>query len=102
MGRRSARRVHVDLRGGDARLKLGPIPQEGHLVKALPYLLCLGLASSGYVAGNLKSYTEAPVVPAGLDAHETNAAASVIGQFRTTTTGWLWLRTDLYLHNGVE
>jgi len=71
-------------------------------MKAAPILVLLGLAGSGYVSNSLKSYTEAPVVPAGLDAHETNAGASVLGQFRTTTTGWLWLRTDLYLHNGVE
>ncbi len=71
-------------------------------MKVAPILVLLGLAGSGYVSNSLKSYTEAPVVPAGLDAHETNAGASVLGQFRTTATGWLWLRTDLYLHNGVE
>lgn len=71
-------------------------------MKAAPILVLIGLASSGYISNSLKSYTEAPVVPAGLDAHETNAGASVLGQFRTTATGWLWLRTDLYLHNGVE
>ena len=38
----------------------------------------------------------------GLNAHETHASASLLGQFRTSTTGWLWVRTDLYLHNGVQ
>lgn len=40
--------------------------------------------------------------PAGLDVHESHASASLLGQFRTSFSGWLWLRTDLYLHNGVE
>jgi tetratricopeptide (TPR) repeat protein len=38
----------------------------------------------------------------GLEAHETHAAASVVGQFRTTAAAWLWVRTDLYVHGGVE
>lgn len=38
----------------------------------------------------------------GLEVHETHAGASLLGQFRTSFTSWLWLRTDLYLHNGVE
>lgn len=38
----------------------------------------------------------------GLEAHETHASASLLGQFRTSISSWLWLRTDLYLHNGVE
>ncbi len=38
----------------------------------------------------------------GLEAHETHASASLLGQFRTNVASWLWLRTDLYLHNGVE
>ncbi|MBL8049273.1 MAG: hypothetical protein JNJ45_11400 [Chthonomonas sp.] len=43
---------------------------------------------------------DAPV--AGLDAHETHGSLSLIGQFRTSVSGWLWVRTDLYLHNGVQ
>lgn len=38
----------------------------------------------------------------GLNAHETHAGASLLGQFRTSFSTWLWLKTDLYLHNGVE
>lgn len=34
--------------------------------------------------------------------HEDQAGVSLLGQFRTTVNSWLWLRTDLYLHNGVE
>jgi hypothetical protein len=37
-----------------------------------------------------------------LNAHEQHASASLFGQFRSSVTSWLWLRTDLYLHNGVE
>jgi hypothetical protein len=37
-----------------------------------------------------------------LDAHEDSATASLVGQFRTSVSSWLWLRADLYLHNGVE
>lgn len=44
-----------------------------------------------------------PVVKAvGLSAHDTHAAASLIGQFRTSLSSSLYLRADLYLHNGVE
>jgi hypothetical protein len=71
-------------------------------MKATPILIFSALAGSGFMAKELALHTETPVVPVGLDAHETNAGASVLGQFRTSTTGWLWLRTDLYLHNGVE
>lgn len=40
-----------------------------------------------------------PIVP---DADKSQASATVIGQFRTSLASWLWVRTDLYLHNGVE
>ncbi len=39
---------------------------------------------------------------AGLDAHETHASMSLLGQARTNISSWLWLKSDLYLHNGVE
>lgn len=71
-------------------------------MKAASLIAISAIAGSGYFARNLSTFTETPVAPAGLDAHETNAGASVLGQFRTSFTGWLWLRTDLYLHNGVE
>lgn len=40
--------------------------------------------------------------PQGLNVQDTHAAGSLLGQFRTGIAGWLWLRTDLYLHNGVQ
>lgn len=60
-------------------------------------LLGVGLGTT-----QLKEVVHPPVKPAGLDAHETHASSSLLGQFRTSVSSWLWLRTDLYLHNGVE
>lgn len=43
-----------------------------------------------------------PVRPDGLEAHESHASASMLGQFRTSAAASIYLRADLYLHNGVE
>ena len=59
------------------------------------------IALGGFVQ-RVQPEVHPPVRDAGLDAHETHASASLLGQFRTNTSSWLWLRTDLYLHNGVE
>ncbi|HRI44167.1 MAG TPA: hypothetical protein PLL78_03390 [Fimbriimonadaceae bacterium] len=62
-----------------------------------------GLAiATGWTATGWQTTLATTGQPAGLDAHESHASASLLGQFRTTFSGWLWLRTDLYLHNGVE
>jgi len=71
-------------------------------MKFAPFLVLGVLGASGYLSGSLKSQTEAPETAEGLEAHHKAAGASVLGQFRTSITGWLWVRTDLYLHNGVE
>jgi hypothetical protein len=60
------------------------------------------LAAGGFSVSGLAPVLNPPSTPAGLEAHETHASASLLGQFRTSTSSWLWLRTDLYLHNGVE
>jgi len=60
------------------------------------------LATAGIVAGTVQSEVNPPTPPTGLDVHESHASASLLGQFRTSISSWLWLRTDLYLHNGVE
>lgn len=60
------------------------------------------LALSGVSITGLNEVVHPPVRPAGLEVHETHAAASLLGQFRTSISSWLWLRTDLYLHNGTE
>jgi tetratricopeptide (TPR) repeat protein len=66
----------------------------------------LGVTATLLVTGigitAVKSQVDPPTHVAGLDAHETNGAVSLIGQFRTSVSGWLWVRTDLYMHNGVQ
>ena len=60
------------------------------------------LAGAGALGHFVQDEVNPPVPPQGLEAHESHAAASLLGQFRTSASAWLWLRTDLYLHNGVE
>ncbi len=60
-------------------------------------LLCVGWQMPG-VAKQIGDTSK----PAGLDAHETHASVSLLGQVRTNLSSWLWLKSDLYLHNGVE
>lgn len=69
-----------------------------------PIGLALGLVAigSGSLAANVAPLTNPAVHTAGLEAHETAAGASLLGQFRTSAAAWIYLRTDLYLHNGVE
>jgi len=61
-----------------------------------------GLAVSGSLVEGLSAHTVASSHMEALNAHEEHASASLFGQFRASVTSWLWLRTDLYLHNGVE
>jgi hypothetical protein len=63
---------------------------------------CVAAVATGWNAIGLRDEVNPPHPVAGLDASDTNASASLLGQFRTSTSSWLWLRTDLYLHNGVE
>lgn len=70
-------------------------------MKTAPLAIGL-LAGSGLFASTLRGEIEVPKNHAGLNAHETHASATLLGQFRTSVSSWLWLRTDLYLHNGVE
>jgi hypothetical protein len=60
------------------------------------------MAACGACVSGLDATIHPADAPAGLDAHETHASASLLGQFRSSASAWLWLRTDLYLHNGVE
>ena len=71
-------------------------------MKAVPVLCFAAMAGSGWFATSLGPQVDVPRDPAGLEANETHASASLLGQFRTNLSSWLWLRTDLYLHNGVE
>jgi hypothetical protein len=56
----------------------------------------------GTKIGDQRDTLNPPVKPAGLNAHDSHAAASLLGQFRTSLSSWLYLHADLYLHNGVE
>jgi tetratricopeptide (TPR) repeat protein len=64
-------------------------------------LVVAGLAA-GALAPGLAPETNPPTRVASMEAHETQAGASLLGQFRTTAAAWMYLRADLYLHNGVE
>ena len=66
---------------------------------AIPIFAAAGL---GAITASLETTVHPVGNPVALDIHEEKAAASLLGQFRTSMTGWLWLRTDLYLHNGVQ
>ncbi len=72
--------------------------RNGFVVLASLGALCI----AGRFVGGLDEQIHPPQAPPGLDAHESNASASLLGQFRTSMSSWLWLRTDLYLHNGVQ
>ncbi|MBL8060978.1 MAG: hypothetical protein JNK63_09725 [Chthonomonas sp.] len=67
-----------------------------------PLIVCAFAIASGFVAPAVEPEVRPKAEASGLHAHETHASASLLGQFRTSITSWLWLRTDLYLHNGVE
>jgi len=72
--------------------------RSGFVVLASLGAICL----AGRFVGGLDKEIHPPQAPPGLDAHESNASSSLLGQFRTSVSSWLWLRTDLYLHNGVQ
>ncbi|HLO99945.1 MAG TPA: hypothetical protein VK171_15220 [Fimbriimonas sp.] len=56
----------------------------------------------GAKAPELKPIVNPPIQQVGLEAHDTHASASMLGQFRTSMSSSLFLRADLYLHGGVE
>lgn len=63
----------------------------------------LGFAAAiGWHTDAVKAETNPVVRQSALNAHDEAASASLIGQFRTSITAWLWVHTDLYLHNGVQ
>lgn len=68
----------------------------------LPIIAIGTLGAAGMSVSGLKETVHPPEPPAGLDAHETHGSTTILGQFRTSASSWLWLRADLYLHNGVE
>lgn len=66
---------------------------------ATPIVAAVALGSQ---IGSVSSIVNPPKRATGLEAQETHAAASLLGQFRTSFSSMLYLRTDLYLHGGVE
>jgi tetratricopeptide (TPR) repeat protein len=62
----------------------------------------VGAIFCGTQGQKLTSIVNPPVRIVGLEAQDTHAAASLLGQFRTSISGFLYLRSDLYVHGGVE
>lgn len=60
------------------------------------------IALAGWQSARLTPIVNPDVERTGADAHESNASVSLLGQFRTSLSTWLWLKSDLYVHNGVE
>jgi hypothetical protein len=56
----------------------------------------------GVTVADYRMELNPPVRMEGLDAHDAAASMSLLGQFRTSVSSWLFLRADMYLHNGVE
>ncbi|MEZ0327619.1 MAG: tetratricopeptide repeat protein [Fimbriimonas sp.] len=80
---------------------MAQIPEGSHLNPA-PLAIIAAAVGLGAVATNYADIVSPAHAPAGLEAHEEVAGASVLGQFRTSAAASLYLRTDLYLHGGVE
>jgi len=62
----------------------------------------LGAMSMGFFTKDIRPVVNPAIKQVGLHAHDTHAATSLLGQFRTSLSASLFLRADLYLHNGVE
>lgn len=69
---------------------------------AIPFCFVLAAACLGFTSSKVESEVHGSANQETLDVHESSAGASLAGQFRTSLTSWLWLHSDLYLHNGVE
>lgn len=68
----------------------------------LPAFCIAGAFIFGMNTAKVSPIANPPIRQSGLDAHDESASASLLGQFRTNLSSWLWVRTDLYLHNGVH
>lgn len=62
----------------------------------------VGAVLVGMQGSHITSIVNPPVKIVGLEAQDTHAAASLLGQFRTSISAFLYLRADLYVHGGVE
>lgn len=68
----------------------------------LPASIGLAAVGTGASISDIRPIVNPAVKPAGLEAQDSHAAASLLGQFRTSLSSWMFLRADLYLHGGVE
>lgn len=57
-------------------------------------------AGAGWNIEAVRPITNPPIKQVNVDA-DSSTTASLLGQLRSSVTSWLWVRTDLYLHNGV-
>ena len=62
----------------------------------------IGAVVFGSQTSSVNSIVNPPVRLVGLEAQDSHAAASLLGQFRTSISSFLYLRSDLYIHGGVE
>lgn len=68
----------------------------------VPAIAASGVIFFGWNVGAVSPITNPAIRQTGLEAHDESSAVSLLGQFRTNISAWLWVRTDLYLHNGVQ
>ncbi|MBS1728806.1 MAG: tetratricopeptide repeat protein [Armatimonadetes bacterium] len=61
-----------------------------------------GAVAFGTQTNQIRSIVNPSVRATGLEVQDSHAAASLLGQFRTNISSFLYVRTDLYLHGGVE
>jgi len=66
-----------------------------------PAVFGLAAIGGGFAVQPVREHVVVEGRHQNLNIAETHASASLLGQFRTSISGWLWARTDLYLHNGV-
>lgn len=67
-----------------------------------PAVALIAMAVCGYAVSSLQPIVNVAPNEESPELGEDHASASLLGQFRTSVSSWLWLRTDLYLHNGTE
>ena len=68
----------------------------------IPISIGLAAITGGFAITSIRPIVNPAIKPAGLEAQDSHAAASLLGQFRTSLSSWMFVRADLYLHNGVE
>jgi tetratricopeptide (TPR) repeat protein len=62
----------------------------------------VGALGIGMSTDGLRPIVNPKVRISGLDVHDSAVSGSLLGQFRTSISAYLWVQSDLYLHNGVQ